>query len=45
MRLTGTIRPNTTTELAAAGHDRGSAFDALSAQMPPGHVLTRAHFQ
>lgn len=44
MRLTGTIRPTSTSELVAAGHDRGSAYDALNAQVPPGHILLRAHF-
>ncbi|MFD4111636.1 hypothetical protein ACFWWU_36595 [Streptomyces sp. NPDC058650] len=44
MRLTGTIRPNTTTELVASGHDRGSAYEALGAQVQSGHTLTRAHF-
>lgn len=44
MRLTGTIRPTATTELVAEGHDRGSAYDALVALVPAGHVLVQAHF-
>ncbi len=44
MRLTGTIRPTATTELVAEGHDRGSAYDALLALVPAGHVLVQAHF-
>lgn len=44
MRLTGTIRPTLTTELEAAGHDRGSAYEALVALVPAGHELVRAHF-
>lgn len=44
MRLTGTVRPTSTTELVAAGHDRSSAYEALAAQVPPGHILLRAYF-
>ncbi|MFB6611810.1 hypothetical protein ACFCVO_15885 [Agromyces sp. NPDC056379] len=44
MRLTGLIRPSSTADLVAAGHDRGSAYEALVAQVPPGHSLLRAHF-
>ncbi|MFF2493266.1 hypothetical protein [Agromyces sp. NPDC058064] len=44
MHLTGTIRPTTASEIVADGHDRGSAYDALSAQVPDGFELARAHF-
>jgi len=44
MHLTGTIRPTATSELVAAGHDRGTAYQALTAQVPDGFELTRAHF-
>ncbi|MGH3705180.1 MAG: hypothetical protein ACRDT9_11170 [Agromyces sp.] len=44
MRMIGTIRSKSTSEIVAAGHGRGSAYEALEAQVPPGHVLLRAHF-
>lgn len=44
MRLIGSIRPTKTTKLEAAGHDRGSAYDALAELVPPGHELVQAHF-
>ena len=36
MRLVGTIRPTQTAELEAVGHDRASAYEALSALVPEG---------
>ncbi len=44
MRLVGTIRPTQTAELEAVGHDRASAYEALSALVPEGHELLQAHF-
>jgi len=44
MRITGSVRPTATSEIVAAGHDRGSAYAALAAQVPEGFELTRAHF-
>lgn len=44
MHLTGTMRPTSTVELVAEGHDRGSAYDALAAQVPAGQELVQAHF-
>lgn len=44
MRLIGNVRPIAANEIVAAGHDRGSAYDALSTQVPEGFDLIQAHF-
>ncbi|MFE6966756.1 hypothetical protein ACFVAJ_16730 [Agromyces sp. NPDC057679] len=44
MQLIGSIRPKKTTSIKASGHDRGSAYQALAAEVPPGSELIQAHF-